>query len=128
MKNILKIVFILISFTSILNNSAQNNSAATVEQGINKKRGDTIRINRPLSPGNVRIYFSYRSQTGECRFILRPEIEYMTVYLEHTQTHIVYSGEVYADDPVMYQPLDCGVYHITCITDDGSTYAGEVVI
>lgn len=85
-------------------------------------------LNRPLAPSNMRIYFLYDASNGDCIFTLRDDIEYISVTLEHTATHIMYFGDVDASDPVMHQPLERGVYHISCVADNGAIYAGEIVI
>jgi len=93
---------------------------------IKKIKGN--QTGRPHAPSNARIYFMYDAAQGECHFDLQPEIEYMSVTLEHLQTHAEYYGDVDATNPILYMQLEPGIYYITCVTDDGSIYAGEIYI
>lgn len=117
-------IFLFAAMPIIADDNTQSNQ---INQAIGRK-GNIGSTKRPLAPSNMRIYFSYDAQAGVCHFTLRPEIEYMSVEIENLDTHIMYFGEVDAADPVMYQSLDRGYYQITCTTDDGSIYAGEICI
>ncbi len=107
--------------------AGDDNLITDAPQPIPNKHEGMI-LNRPLAPSNMRIYFLYDASNSDCIFTLRDDIEYISVTLEHTATHMMYFGDVDASDPVMHQPLERGVYHISCVTDNGAIYAGEIVI
>ncbi len=124
-KNPLIPLFIVCTSFFTTNADTPVNTAET--QPIYKSRNNNGSY-RPHAPSNARIYFMYDAAQGECHFDLLPEIEYISVTLEHLQTHAEYYGDVDATNPVLYMQLEPGIYHITCVTDDGSIYAGEIYI
>lgn len=69
--------------------------------------------------------FYYYRETQECQFSFYSDIENLAVTIIETSTGIIYYGEVSHENPVIYQALSSGKYHIICMTDDGDTYEGE---
>lgn len=48
--------------------------------------------------------------------------------MENLATHFIYTGDVTSSYPVIDQAVDAGTYHVTCTTDDGDLYSGEVFV
>ncbi len=127
MRKLLKFLLILSTPFLSINISAEEPTPTGQVQPINRDLTGN-RPSRPHAPSNARIYFMYDAAQGECHFDLLPEIEYISVTLEHLQTHAEYYGDVDATNPILYMQLEPGIYHITCVTDDGSIYAGNISI
>lgn len=83
---------------------------------------------RPKAPSRNYIYFSYDKEAEKCFFTLPSETEWMSVSMENMTTHFIYTGDVTSSYPVLDQSVDSGTYYVTCTTDDGDLYAGEVFI
>lgn len=104
---------------------AQNNSSSRNSQPITLKKHKTGKTEMPRMPSNQYLEFIYFSDPGECLFTFSYDIETLSVTIVEMNTNCTYLGEVSQDNPIMYQELPAGDYHITCITDEGDIYEGE---
>ncbi len=123
-KTFLLLIFALLSTLSLRADGNDNNTSKVDLRLLRKGPSDPL-PGRQRIPANQFLLFYYNSNTHECEFTLREEIEYVSICITECDTGITYSGEVTQDDPVMIQDLNPGYYRITCITDQEDIYEGE---
>lgn len=123
MKNFKSIILILFLISSIETRvCAEDKQKEPQRLKLAKK---IPRIPSRRMPSNQYLEFIYFSDPGECMFTFSYDIETLSITIVEVNTNCTYLGEVSQDNPIMYQELPAGDYHITCITDDGDIYEGE---
>lgn len=93
--------------------------------GIKLRKNIPSSTKKSRMPSNQYLEFIYFSDPGECMFTFSYDIETLSVTIVEVNTNCTYLGEVSQDNPIMYQDLPAGDYHITCITQEGDIYEGE---
>ena len=115
LKSICLLFLLAVSYGSCFGASGSNKSQSGQPQVVFNKKTQKP-SGRPSAPSNMRIYFCYDAENGEC------------VSLESLSTGQMYYGDVDASDPTMSVELPASNYYIMCVTDNGSVYEGEVVV
>lgn len=83
------------------------------------------RPNRPHAPSRVFVECEYSA--GVLYFVLPADVEYADIYIESAGA-VVFSGDITADECALLIPGLSGVYTITCITDDGREFVGDITL
>lgn len=104
---------------------SNTNAVNPPPKGIRLGKSSPRNPHRPRMPSNQCLEFYYFSETQECQFTFNYDIESLSVTIVEISTGAIYTGEVSQENPVMYQVLPSGDYHIICTTDEGDTYDGE---
>lgn len=81
--------------------------------------------NRPNAPSRVFIECEYSA--GVLYFVLPADVEYADIYVESAGA-VVFSGDITADECALLVPGLTGEYTITCITDDGREFVGDITL
>lgn len=81
--------------------------------------------NRPHAPSRVFVECEYSA--GVLYFTLPADVEYADIYIESAGA-VVFSGDITADECALLIPGLSGVYTITCITDDGREFVGDITL
>ena len=64
---------------------------------------------------------------GVLYFVLPADVEYADIYIESAGA-VVFSGDITADECALLIPGLAGEYTITCITDDGREFVGDITL
>ena len=92
----------------------------------NKTRLDLKpRNQRPNAPSRVFVECEYSA--GVLYFTLPGDVEYADIYIESAGA-VVFSGDITADECALLIPGLAGEYTITCITDDGREFVGDITL
>ncbi len=108
-------------------NPAPDPEPETPEYRLPKKKIPTF-PGIALKPSSSYIGLKYDRVECALLFTLPADVEYIDVEAENLDSHIIYAGSVWAENPVWDQALPAGEYIITCTADNGDIYEGYIVI
>ena len=80
---------------------------------------------RPGAPS--RVFVECEDSAGVLYFVLPADVEYADIYIESAGA-VVFSGDITADECALLVPGLAGEYTITCITDDGREFVGDITL
>ena len=134
MKKIL--FFLALIFTSGIYSMSYADEPGTDEPGTDEPKRNLPKKNQPSLPGiyldpscvNSSVGYNYNSVHSASYFFLPADVEYIDIEAENLESHIIYVGSVWAENPVWKQELPAGEYIITCTADNGDVYEGYVCL
>lgn len=127
MRNFFKLVVLVSTFSVALTVMADDNTT-TPSQPLPKREIKPINPGKHKAPSLVRLLFSYDVHEMYAVFTLPADVDYIDIEAQNLESHIIYVGGVWAENPVWNQELPTGEYIITCTADNGDVYEGYVFI
>ena len=121
-------ILILFSFLACATNASADDDGSNIPLPLPKKEVPPLDPYKHKAPSLVRLYFTYNPQEKCATFELLSDIEYIDIEAENLESHIIYVGSVWAENPVWKQELPAGEYIITCTADNGDVYEGYVCL
>lgn len=131
MNNIIRafiLIILLVSMPLVTYADEPSNDPSTPSFPLKKRKKDNEDPIRPKMPSFVQILFSYDYTACEALFEFSADVEYIDIEALNLESHIIYVGSVWAENPVWNQELPGGEYIITCTADNGDVYEGYVYI
>ena len=125
-KLLLTVLLLCAGVPAVILSSIPADATQSTPDKKNKTRLDLKpRYQRPHTPSRVFVECEYSA--GVLYFTLPADVEYADIYIESAGA-VVFSGDITADECALLVPGLAGEYTITCITDDGREFAGDITL